>query len=114
MLKLGSPGVQLGLEKLGVVRSSTVVEFSQLDRCCRKVFQTMHEISGITWPGSGVLREEGVVGDSAVLHARGTMQFLAQTFSANFNNLCVFSSRLISLIRYGSQTAAVYLKWGRM
>ena len=29
MLELGSPGVQ-GLEKLGVVRSSTVAEFSQL------------------------------------------------------------------------------------
>ena len=42
MLEQGSPGVQ-GLEKLGVVRSSTVVEFSQLDRCCRKVFQTMYD-----------------------------------------------------------------------
>ena len=36
-------GKSTGLEKLGVVRSSTVVEFSQLDRCCRKVFQTMHD-----------------------------------------------------------------------
>ena len=37
--------------------------------------QTMHDfklVGGITWPGSGVPREEGVAGDSAVHHARGT------------------------------------------
>jgi len=46
VLKLGSPEIQ-ELEKLGVVQSSTVVQFSQLDRCCGKVFQTMHDFKEV-------------------------------------------------------------------